>query len=72
MSDGKVICRMLGYVGVSHVFTIPGNGVIWLSDLECNGAEHSIVDCRRSGWWQTSNCTHDQDAAVTCKLGKAF
>ncbi|XP_028518377.1 deleted in malignant brain tumors 1 protein isoform X2 [Exaiptasia diaphana] len=70
-NDAKVICRMLGYDGVSHVFTIPGNGTIWLSDLECNGAEDSIVDCGHSGWWQTRNCSHDQDAAVTCKIADA-
>ncbi|KXJ07932.1 Scavenger receptor cysteine-rich type 1 protein M130 [Exaiptasia diaphana] len=70
-NDGKVICRMLGYDGVSHVFTIPGNATIWLSDLECNGEEDSIADCSHSGWWQTSHCTHDHDAAVTCKLDSA-
>ena len=72
MNDAKVICRMLGYVGASHVFTMPGNGTIWLSDLECNGEEDSIVDCRHSGWWQTNTCSHDQDAAVTCKIGKVY
>ncbi|KXJ07926.1 Scavenger receptor cysteine-rich type 1 protein M130 [Exaiptasia diaphana] len=58
-NDGKVICRMLGYDGVSHMFTIPGNGTIWLSDLECNGEEDSIVDCRHS------------DSAVILNLAKA-
>ncbi|XP_031562352.1 deleted in malignant brain tumors 1 protein-like [Actinia tenebrosa] len=70
INDAKVICRMLGYPGTSKVYPKsnfrPGNGTIWLSNLDCNGTEDSIIDCRHPGWGQTI-CSHDDDAEVVCE-----
>ena len=41
--DVKVICRMLGYKNVDHVYAVgtPSsvNDSVWLSGVECNGTE---------------------------------
>lgn len=70
MNDAKVICRMLGYFGVNHLYELPGNGTIWLSKLGCNGTERSIDKCNHSEWGQTDTCNHMNDVAITCKIGK--
>ena len=71
--DVKVICRMLGYEDVNHVYAVrtpsSANGRVWLSGVECNGTEASILNCSRTGWWQT---TCDFDAVITCKTPGAL
>ncbi|XP_048861979.1 macrophage receptor MARCO isoform X2 [Brienomyrus brachyistius] len=64
ITDGGVICRMLGYQRAVSVSTGPaGSGRIWLDDLNCTGSESSIFDCRGT---TTHNCSHSEDAAVSC------
>ena len=41
----------------------PGVGEILLDDMDCNGNETNILDCKHSGLG-TSNCLHEEDAAV--------
>lgn len=38
---------------------------IWLSQLGCNGNESNLVNCPSRGW-SSHDCTHNQDAFVTC------
>ena len=33
---------------------------------KCGGNESSISSCGHSGWGNHENCTHSQDASVTC------
>ena len=68
-NDAKVICRMLGYkrggTAVSEGIYGAGHGDIVLDDVECDGTESSIEDCRHDGWG-VSNCHHMEDAGVRC------
>ncbi|XP_023682442.2 uncharacterized protein marco [Paramormyrops kingsleyae] len=66
VTDGGVICRMLGYQRAVSVSTgAAGSGKIWLDDLNCTGTESSIFDCRATTIG-THNCSHNEDAAVSC------
>ena len=42
-----------------------GFGPIYLSNLQCTGSEHSVVDCSRNVY-SVSNCAHYEDAGVEC------
>lgn len=67
IKEGNVICRMLGYLRALYTFnTKHGYGTIWLSSLECDGTEKSIVDCRHPVWGQTRGCYNKDAAAVVC------
>ena len=68
-SDAQVVCRQLGY---SSAVSAPrsarfgrGSGKIWLDDVQCQGNETSIVNCRHRPWG-VHNCGHHEDASVIC------
>lgn len=44
-----------------------GSGPIWLDDVQCNGNEEDISNCRSNGWAQ-HNCGHGEDAGVHCGI----
>ena len=46
-----------------------GNGAIVLDDLECEGSESNLFECRKKSG--SHNCTHEEDAAVVC-VGKLY
>ncbi|XP_072439762.1 scavenger receptor cysteine-rich type 1 protein M160-like [Chiloscyllium punctatum] len=65
----SVVCRMLN---CGTALSAPGGadygegtGVIWLDDVRCNGTEPALDQCLANPW-VGSNCTHSQDAEVTC------
>ncbi len=45
-----------------------GNGAIWLSDVDCEGTETRLDQCRHLAEWGETSCRHYQDAAVTCNM----
>ncbi|XP_072045705.1 neurotrypsin-like [Amphiura filiformis] len=72
--DARVICQQLGLphegaVAVSVAFFGRSNfNSIWLDDIDCNGDETSIDECRSNGWG-SHNCDHSEDAGVICSAG---
>ena len=67
LEDAYVVCRQLGYVGAWQALKGaafgPGQGRIWLSNLQCNGSERNLLDCPESTYL---HCSHSQVAAVVC------
>ena len=68
-NDARVVCRQLGYsfaVSAPHSARFgQGSGKIWLDDVQCQGNESSIVNCRHRPWGE-NNCGHHEDASVIC------
>ena len=46
----------------------PGSGPIWIRNVECEGDEDSLEDCRASAssWRPTQECKHLEDVGVEC------
>ncbi|XP_061177723.1 uncharacterized protein LOC133186505 [Saccostrea echinata] len=69
-TNAKVVCRMLGFpTGNAEAVTGgrfgAGTGKIWLDNVDCNGMENSIVQCRHQVWG-SNNCDHSEDVGVRC------
>ncbi|CAB4042301.1 deleted in malignant brain tumors 1, partial [Paramuricea clavata] len=68
-TDSRVICRQLGFTGVSGtsrgVYYGSGAGSILLDDVKCTGKESFIWDCSHRGW-NVHNCGHYKDVGVDC------
>ena len=69
INDARVVCRQLGYpsaLSAPHSARFgQGSGKIWLDDVQCQGNETSIVNCRHRPWG-VHNCAHSEDASVIC------
>lgn len=75
--DAQVVCRSLGYTrgstegnGGNHVFG-PGNGTIWLDEVNCTGNEMNLAQCGFE--WHGNSCSALEDVGVKCEantLGK--
>ena len=69
INDARVVCRQLGYpsaVSAPHrAFFGQGSGRIWLDNVQCQGNESSIVNCRHPSWG-VHDCGHREDASVVC------
>ncbi|XP_074044612.1 antigen WC1.1-like [Macrotis lagotis] len=69
LADANVVCQQLDCGSALNAtrgseFT-PGNGNIWLDDVQCTGKESSLWDCPARPWGQ-SDCKHEEDAGVMC------
>ena len=42
-----------------------GEGRVWMSDVQCNGTEHDIMQCKFDPTGGV-NCDHRRDASVIC------
>ena len=71
IEDANVICLQLGYPSASaahrNAHFGAGSGLIFLSDVACNGTESSIDLCDHNGWLN-NNCNHNMDVGVTCNF----
>ncbi|KAG9337093.1 hypothetical protein JZ751_029761 [Albula glossodonta] len=71
--DADVVCRQLGYTGVSKARTMAyfgeGEGPIHVDNVKCTGSERSLADCIKQPIG-THNCRHTEDAGVICNYGQ--
>ncbi|XP_028411926.1 deleted in malignant brain tumors 1 protein-like isoform X2 [Dendronephthya gigantea] len=67
--NAKVTCRQLGYadaVRSLHYVQVPSSaGVVWLSNVNCDGAEQNITSCSHGSWGQHS-CSYIENVGVEC------
>ena len=68
-ADATVVCRQLGFYSSVRAYGSAhygqGTGPIWLSKLSCIGNEPNLTDCTQT-IVGTKNCTHSDDAGVSC------
>ena len=68
---GTVVCRQLGFKTALAVLKraafgeADGSVQILLDDVECQGQERSLLDCKRSRVGK-HNCSHAEDVGVIC------
>ncbi|KAL3992021.1 growth differentiation factor 6 [Sarotherodon galilaeus] len=71
IKSGDVVCRQLGF---STALAVMKRGVlgeaddsvrIFLDDVECEGGERSLLECKRSRVGK-HNCSHAEDVGVIC------
>lgn len=49
----------------------PGNGTIWLDDVQCEGTEASLDGCQHNGWGSHVHCQHSDDVSIACYVANA-
>lgn len=69
-TEGAVVCRQLNYIGLLSVVPHPsvfgpGEGPVWLDDVDCNGSEDSILNCYHRDLG-VHNCQHTEDVGIIC------
>ncbi|XP_014378566.1 deleted in malignant brain tumors 1 protein-like isoform X1 [Alligator sinensis] len=69
LKDAGVVCRQLG---CGTAVSAPGgarfgrgSNRIWLDDVNCQGTEETLTECRAKRWGN-HNCNHGEDAGVVC------
>lgn len=68
---GTVVCRQLGFMTALAVMkrAVLGEASskvrIMLDDVECEGGEQSLLECKRSKVGK-HNCSHEEDVGVIC------
>ncbi|CDQ66160.1 unnamed protein product [Oncorhynchus mykiss] len=64
-----VVCQQLGFPVALRVAKRAelggGSGSILLDDVECEGTERTLLDCKRAKVGK-HNCAHDEDVGVVC------
>ncbi|XP_071487939.1 scavenger receptor cysteine-rich domain-containing protein DMBT1-like [Diadema antillarum] len=74
IENANVVCRMLGFEGALRYSCCAmygqGSGPILLEDVQCNGTESNLADCRQHKYGYP-DCGHNQDVGVECLPAEA-
>ena len=62
LSSTGALARLNGYFG-------RGSGSVFFTDVRCGGLESRLFDCQ-IGELEQNDCSHYQDAGITCLAGK--
>ncbi|XP_067666942.1 scavenger receptor cysteine-rich type 1 protein M130-like [Haliotis asinina] len=68
--EAQVVCKMANLPWTNATVTTsygPGEGLIWLSNVNCTGSEASLYECSHSVWGTTPGCSHSSDVGVICR-----
>ncbi|XP_075409486.1 antigen WC1.1-like [Tenrec ecaudatus] len=69
LAEAQVVCQQLGcgsaLEALHEAAFGPGNGSIWLDNVQCRGRESSLWACAAQPWGP-SECKHEEDAGVRC------
>ncbi|XP_071465287.1 antigen WC1.1-like [Marmota flaviventris] len=69
LAEAEVVCQQLGCGSAleapGKAAFGPGNGSIWLEEVQCRGREPSLWACAAATWRQ-NDCKHEEDAGVRC------
>ncbi|XP_063044432.1 deleted in malignant brain tumors 1 protein [Engraulis encrasicolus] len=69
IKDARVVCRQVGcgeaFIAVKDTRFGSGTEQIWLDNVNCTGAEQSLIQCYHRGFG-IHDCSHDEDAGVVC------
>eukprot|EP00062_Callorhinchus_milii_P026090 gi/632987796/ref/XP_007882754.1/ PREDICTED: deleted in malignant brain tumors 1 protein-like isoform X4 [Callorhinchus milii] len=69
MEEANVVCRLLNCgeatSATGNATFGQGTGPVWLSDMRCEGTEVALDQCPAKPYGN-NNCSHSQDAGVTC------
>ncbi|XP_048254476.1 uncharacterized protein LOC124148932 isoform X5 [Haliotis rufescens] len=68
--EAQVVCKMANLPWTTAYVTTsygPGEGIIWLSNVDCTGTETSLDQCSHSGWGTAISCAHSSDVGVVCR-----
>ncbi|XP_046551068.1 deleted in malignant brain tumors 1 protein-like [Haliotis rubra] len=68
--EAQVVCKMANLPWTTASVTTSyaaGEGLIWLSNVDCTGTETSLDECSHSGWGTAPGCSHSSDVGVVCR-----
>ena len=67
--EALVVCKQLGLPELSELHYGAafgqGNGSILIEQYDCQGDEHSLLNCSKTGYSYNS-CSHSDDVAIVC------